>query len=108
MSSWGFIVGVAAFLGATVTAYSQESGNHAAGYELAQNTCAECHAIELGDKFSPNILAPAFQDVADTPGMNELALSVWSVTSHPTMPNFRFSQKERADIIAYILSLKTR
>jgi len=99
---------VIALLGMTATVHSQETGNLAAGHKLAQVVCAECHAIESGTKFSPNLLAPPFQDIADTPGMNGLALSVWSITPHETMPNIVFSHEERANIIAYILSLKSR
>lgn len=95
-------------LGMTGSAYPEELGNRSAGYDIALEVCAECHAIEPGAKFSPNPLAPPFQDVADTPGMSSLALSVWSVTPHEMMPNFIFKDKERADIIAYILSLKSK
>ncbi len=90
------------------TVFAQEPGSEADGYLLAQEVCAECHSIESGMKFSPNFLAPTFQDIADTPGMSGLALSVWSITPHKTMPNFAFSQEERADIIAYILSMKSK
>ena len=59
------------------SARSEERGNPTAGYRLAQDVCVECHATGLGIKFSPNLLAPPFHDIADTPGMNGLALSVW-------------------------------
>ena len=95
-------------LSAAVTVvHSKERGNQTEGRKLAQDVCAECHSIDPGIKSSPNLLAPPFQDIADTPGMNGLALSVWSITPHKIMPNFAFSHEQRADIIAYILSLKS-
>lgn len=97
-----------ALSGVASAAHSQELGNPAAGYQLAQSVCSECHAIEVGEKLSPNDMAPPFQLVADTRGMTGLALSVWSITPHETMPNIAFNPEERADIIAYILSLKSK
>jgi hypothetical protein len=38
--------------------------------------------------------------------MTAIALSAALNTSHPTMPNIMLEAAERADIIAYILSLK--
>ncbi|MGI9356522.1 MAG: hypothetical protein ACR2PF_15350 [Rhizobiaceae bacterium] len=72
---------VIALLGMTATVHSQETGNQAAGRKLAQDVCVECHAIKSGTEFSLNLLAPTFQDIADTPSMNGLALSVWSVVT---------------------------
>ena len=50
--------------------------------------------------------APTFQSVADTPGMTELALSVWLQSSHPTMPNIILSQDDLRNVVAYIRSLE--
>ncbi len=50
--------------------------------------------------------APPFQEVADTPGMTELALSVWLQSSHPTMPNIVLEQDDLRNVVAYIRSLK--
>jgi mono/diheme cytochrome c family protein len=77
-----------------------------AGYRLAQAVCAECHAIEPGDRYSPNMDAPPFSEVANKPGMTVIALSVWFRTPHPTMPNLVITKDEASDLSAYILSLK--
>jgi hypothetical protein len=58
------------------------------------------------EDFSPNIDAPDFAVVANTPGMTERAITVWLQTSHPTMPNFMIPEEVRDDLIAYIMSLK--
>jgi hypothetical protein len=57
---------------------------------------------------SPNKQAPPFKAIADTPGMSVTALTVWSRTSHPTMPNFVIEPADMDDLIAYILSLREK
>jgi mono/diheme cytochrome c family protein len=86
---------------------AQETGSVDAGYRMAQEICAECHAIEPDDLKSPNMDAPTFLDVANKFGITVMALSVWFRTPHPTMPNFVFSADETSDLAAYILSLKS-
>ena len=89
------------------SAHAQKIGNVSDGYQLALQVCSECHSIEIGNYFSLNKNAPPFEAIAKTPGMNEMALNVWFKTPHLTMPNFKFSERETANLIAYILSLKT-
>jgi len=85
---------------------AQEIGQPGRGLELAKQLCAQCHAVQKDEGRSPNELAPRFQAIASVPGMTGLALSVALNTSHRTMPNIILAADERADIIAYILSLK--
>jgi hypothetical protein len=40
--------------------------------------------------------------------MSITALTVWSRTSHPTMPNFVIETADMQDLISYILSLRNR
>ena len=47
-----------------------------------------------------------FEDVANTPGVTEMALYAWLTTSHPTMPDIVLDKDELRDVVAYILSLK--
>ena len=78
----------------------------AAGKAYAEQICATCHAVQAGEELSLLMDAPPFQEVADTPGMTELALSVWLQSSHPTMPNIILEQDDMRNVIAYIRSLK--
>jgi mono/diheme cytochrome c family protein len=78
----------------------------AAGRAYAAEVCAACHAVQAGELESPLFEATPFQDVADTPGMTELALSVWLQSSHPTMPNIVLEQDDMRNVIAYIRSLE--
>jgi mono/diheme cytochrome c family protein len=74
------------------------------GLAFATQTCAECHGVRAGER-SRNPAAPAFEVVAGVPGMTALALQAALQTSHREMPNLILQANERADVIAYILSL---
>ncbi len=77
-----------------------------AGAAYAEQVCAACHAVLANEQISPLPQAPTFQSVADTPGMTELALTVWLQSSHPTMPNIILKQDDLRNVVAYIRSLK--
>lgn len=85
---------------------AQETGSAKQGMELAREVCAECHAVESGQIFSPNPKAPTFDDIAGTPGMTATALSVALRTPHRDMPDLILSSEQISAISAYILSLK--
>lgn len=77
-----------------------------AGLIYAEQHCAACHAIGRGAAVSPVSLAPAFQTVADTPGMTAIALRVWLRTPHEAMPDFIVPEAAIDDLAAYLASLK--
>lgn len=83
-----------------------EPGATQRGLAYAKNNCAECHAVEKENGFSPEPSAPTFDAIANTPGVSWIALTAWLQTSHETMPDFIIPPHDREDIIAYILSLK--
>jgi mono/diheme cytochrome c family protein len=89
-----------------LTAHAQVIGNPQRGAELANGVCAECHAVRERQLLSPNLRAPTFYEVANTPGMTAAALTVTLTTPHVGMPMFMFTPEQRQDIIGYILSLK--
>jgi mono/diheme cytochrome c family protein len=82
-----------------------QGGDTRRGLAIARETCAMCHGVRTGER-SPNANAPAFDAVAAVPGMTGLALQSMLQTSHREMPNLILQSDERADLIAYILSLK--
>jgi mono/diheme cytochrome c family protein/predicted TPR repeat methyltransferase len=86
----------------------QDVGDARKGLAYAQRVCAECHNVLRSEAASPNKQAPPFKAIADTPGMSVTALTVWSRTSHPTMPNFVIEPADMDDLIAYILSLREK
>jgi len=85
---------------------AQEMGDAKAGLDYAESVCAECHAVKRGQTTSPHERAPAFELVANSRGMSEMALRVWFQSSHPSMPNLVVKEKTADDIIAYIMSLR--
>ena len=97
----------AVLLALTGGAQAQE-GDVQAGAAYAKEVCATCHAVLPNEQISPLIQAPTFQSVADTPGMTELALTVWLQSSHPTMPNIMLEPDDMRNVIAYIRSLKRK
>jgi mono/diheme cytochrome c family protein len=86
---------------------AQEVGNPAQGLRIAQAICAECHLVnKLPGEQSPNLIAPTFEHIANTPGMNTAALTAALRTSHESMPNIIIKGSDFSDVIAYVLSLR--
>jgi len=99
-------IGAAAPAQAQAQAPAQDVPARMKGAAIAQQICAECHAVEAGQPRSPNGQAPSFQTVAATPGMTAIALTATLRTSHRTMPNIILTDDELKNVIAYVLSLK--
>ena len=87
-------------------ALAQDLGDAKSGFAYADGVCAECHAVKKGQRVSPHERAPAFEIVANSRGMTELALRVWFQSPHPSMPNLMLTEKLSDDLVAYIMSLK--
>ena len=104
LSKYG-LVALSLVTGAPV-ASAQELGDPEAGLVYAEGVCSECHAVKKGQRVSPHERAPAFEVVANSRGMTEMALRVWFQSPHPSMPNLRLTEKLSDDLIAYIMSLK--
>ena len=83
-----------------------EEGSAEAGLAYARTICSECHAIRSDDFLSPNPKAPPFAKIANTPGMTGAALFVILQTPHRDMPDLIIPAKDKADVVAYILSLQ--
>jgi len=84
----------------------QRNADIEAGAAYANEICATCHAVLANEEYSPLPQATPFQTVADTPGMTELALTVFLQSSHPTMPNIILEQDDMRNVVTYIRSLK--
>jgi len=86
---------------------AQEVGNPDRGLKIARAVCAECHLIDkVPGEQSPNLIAPTFGHIANTPGMNSTALTAALRTSHESMPNIIIKGSDLDDVIAYVLSLR--
>lgn len=88
-------------------AVAVELGNATAGLEYARKVCAECHAVD-NDTVMLFSQVPSFQEVADTEGMTPRALVVWLSTSHPNMPDLIIPPDDMDNVVAYIMSLRTK
>jgi mono/diheme cytochrome c family protein len=100
------IYSAAALLALLAGASHAQVSNRENGLALAQQVCSECHAIRPGQARSPNSRSPTFSELATTPGMTSIALTVALTTPHAGMPMFMLTVEQREDIIAYILSLR--
>ena len=101
------IVSLSFLLLATGAADAQaQTGDAGKGKAFAEKICADCHAVNRDELQSRNPDAPAFQAIANSPGISWIALSVVLRTPHEQMPNLVLSPQEQADVIEYILSLK--
>lgn len=98
----------AAMLIAAPGLVAAQEADVAAGAAYAKEVCSPCHAVLPNEQISPLPQAPTFQKVADTPGMTEMALTVWLQSSHPTMPNIILKQDDLRNVVAYITSLKSK
>lgn len=85
-----------------------ERGERQAGFALAQDVCAECHAVNKGERQSPHGQAPSFTRIANARGMNPARLRVWFQVSHRSMPDLHLTEQQSDDLIAYITSLRTK
>ena len=100
------VVALAGFA-APGTVCAADIGDPQGGFVYAKKACAECHAVEGERAVSPNIKAPNFTAIADSPGMTERALVVWLQSSHhATMPNFIIAPDDLDNVVAYIMSLR--
>lgn len=88
------------------SAHAQEPGDPAKGLAYAERHCAECHGILATERVSPRLGLATFKTISDTPGMTGTALSVWLRTPHKAMPNLIIEADDRANVIAYIISLR--
>jgi mono/diheme cytochrome c family protein len=79
-----------------------------AGAAYAEQVCSPCHAVRPHQDHSPLPQAPSFQLIATTPGMTELALTVFMQSSHLTMPNVVLEPAVLRSVIAYIRSLEIK
>jgi cytochrome c len=100
---------IAALVATTLSAHAQD-GEIAAGHSFARAACSACHVVDAEHEGPPRriYIAPGFRNIANRPGMTATALRVFLTTSHPKMPNPIVTTEQLADVIAYILSLRSQ
>jgi mono/diheme cytochrome c family protein len=100
------LVGVAAVLGAALwaAAAAAETGDPAAGHDLADKLCSSCHIV--GNERAGSDIAPPFRTLAKDPDMKLTQLHGWRGPMHPVLSNLALSTQQIADINAYLDSLR--
>jgi mono/diheme cytochrome c family protein len=100
------LIAVAVLNAVLLSAALGREGDEREGHSYAEANCSHCHSIGKNALPSPNPDAPPFASIAGTSGMTGAALRVILQTPHRQMPDLMIPPKEKADVIAYILSLK--
>jgi mono/diheme cytochrome c family protein len=85
-----------------------EAGAASRGLAYARQNCADCHGVEADQTLSPLPQAPAFAELANTPGMTGTALNAWLHSPHESMPHLLIDPDHVDDLWAYMSSLETR
>lgn len=89
-------------------AFADENGDPIRGRAYARDHCAACHAVNGGPADqSPNLDAPTFREVANTPGFTRMALGAWLRSTHQQMPDFVVETAHIDDIYVYLETLRT-
>jgi mono/diheme cytochrome c family protein len=101
------LIAIVLLAGNATAGEAQNYGEAARGMALATQMCVGCHGLKPGD-LSDHSRAPPFAVIAATRGMSEMALNVALTTPHQAMPNIMLEPQQRADIVAYILSLRAQ
>ena len=98
-----------ALAAALLTGGAAQAQDVEAGHALARQVCQPCHVIDPGAP-KPRLLTigPPFQEIAKTPGMTVMALNAFLATPHAKMPNLVLTGRDKADVVAYIRSLRHR
>ena len=99
---------VAALAATTLIAHAQD-GDIAAGHSFARAACSACHAVDAEQQRPPRriVIGRAFRNIANTRNMTATALRRFLMTSHLKMQNPIVTPEQMADVIAYILSLRS-
>src|SRR6516164_4824721 len=100
---------VAALAATTLSAHAQD-GDIAAGRSFAGEACSACHVVDTEHQRLPRriFIGPGFRSIANRPGMTATALRAFLTTSHPKMPDPILTPDQMPDVIAYILSLRSK
>jgi cytochrome c len=86
-----------------------QGGDVAAGRQLAQRWCSECHQMDgRPGRVESHPESLSFVEIANEPAITPLSLRVFFRSSHENMPNVHISPSQADDLSAYILSLKRR
>ena len=81
-------------------------GDAAAGRQLAEAWCSNCHIVSVGQQRGTSTGAPTFAAIAAQKAITPMALRAFLQTPHQRMPDLHLTRNEIDDVSAYILSLR--
>ncbi len=90
------------------SAAGQDIGDPVAGRGLAEKWCNSCHVVDPKARDAVSTGAPAFTAVARMSSATPLSLRVFLQTPHERMPDLHLTGDEIDNMIAYILSLRSK
>ena len=89
-------------------------GKADAGREFALRVCTGCHVVSPDQPFAPDLKGnPDFHTIANTRGVTPESLrrklaALPQVPPHGRMANPQINDSDRADVVAYIMSLREK
>jgi mono/diheme cytochrome c family protein len=84
-----------------------QAADVASGGTVARQLCVNCHVVAPGEGGADATAGiPSFKVVANKPGQTSEKIQDYILNPHPPMPQVQLTNIERANLAAYILSLK--
>ena len=102
MARWLIFAMVLTGLGASQI-LAQTAGDYVSGRRFVQQRCVGCHSLAPG---SSTVIAPSFPDIARNREKTDEFWRNWLRRPHEPMPDFRLTEEEISDIIAFLKSLE--
>ncbi len=110
MAKYGIVaavLGLSLGLGYGAQAADSTAGDADAGLRYASETCAECHDVRSRrNDERAKVDPPSFHAIANARTTSAMGLNVFLVSPHRNMPNLIIAERDRRNVIAYILSLR--
>lgn len=95
-------------LGAASRAAAQDLGDIAAGRQLVERWCGNCHVAGPDESRGSSTGAPTFTAIAQMKTTTPLGLQAFLQTPHARMPDLHLTRNEIDDIVGYVLSLRRK
>jgi mono/diheme cytochrome c family protein len=85
---------------------AQVMGDPAAGHNVSETWCVNCHLVSGTQSQTASTGAPSFRAIAVEMAITPMALSAFLQTPHHRMPDLHLSREEIDDVSSYIISLR--
>lgn len=89
-------------------AVGQQDPDRDHGAALARSWCVACHVIDNQGGGPTFATTPTFPELSRRLGATPQQIRAQLATSHTLMPKMALSERDKDDLIAYILSLRYR